>query len=40
MIAHTSITELEKMPLSKLLAYNAELEAVLKKVKTPEPGKV
>ena len=38
-MAHTPITELEKMPLSELLAYNAELEAVLKKIKVPEPGK-
>jgi hypothetical protein len=39
MIAHTPITELEKMPLSELFAYNAELEAALKNVKTSAPGK-
>jgi hypothetical protein len=38
-MAHTSITDLENMPLSELLAYNAELESVMKKIKTPDPGK-
>jgi hypothetical protein len=38
-MAHTPITDLENMPLSELLAYNAKLEAVLKKIKPPEPGK-
>jgi hypothetical protein len=40
MLAHTSITDLENMPLSELLAYNAELETVLKNVKTSAPGKL
>jgi hypothetical protein len=39
MLAHTPITDLENMPLSELLAYNAELEAVLENIKTPRPGK-
>jgi hypothetical protein len=38
MLAHTPITELEKMPLSELLAYNDELENALKKIETHKPG--
>jgi len=38
MVAHTPITELEKMPLSELLAYNTELENVLKEINKPKPG--
>jgi hypothetical protein len=38
-ITHTSITDLENMPLSKLFAYNAELEAVLREVNKTKPGK-
>jgi hypothetical protein len=40
MITHTSIADLEKMPLSKLFDYNRELEAALKTIKPPQqPGK-
>jgi hypothetical protein len=38
MVAHTPITELEKMPLSELLAYNSELESALKEMSKPKPG--
>jgi len=38
-MAHTPITDLENMPLSELLAYNSELEAMLEKLKTSVPGK-
>jgi len=38
MVAHTSITDLENMPLSKLLAYNAKLENALKEMSKPKPG--
>jgi hypothetical protein len=39
MVAHTPITDLENMPLSELLAYNEELESVLKEMNKPKPGK-
>jgi hypothetical protein len=38
-VAHTPITDLENMPLSELLAYNKELESVLKEISKPKPGK-
>jgi len=38
-MAHTPITDLENMPLSDLLSYNAELEEALKKIETPKPGR-
>jgi len=38
-VAHTPITDLENMPLSELLAYNAKLEIALKEANKPKPGK-
>jgi hypothetical protein len=38
MVAHTPITDLENMPLSELLAYNAEIEFALAEIKKQKTG--